>query len=795
MSLDKQFPSLANFRRKLDGRQVTRKDAEDFDKWRLGAKCPEGSPQRAEADALWQRFMQMPDAGKQGPQIGARAAQAPRTGGHAAAGRGWQGGQARTQARGDNSGAADPSLFGAPFHNPYTFLPFPKLAPRRRKPTPLTIDEQELDRRTGVIELRLRTLSPLMSCSPVPLDAKADHKIYRALRVGRDPIVPATGIRGALRNLLTILTGGTLGYLDETLWLTQGRDLPLGPRSEKAPNPNQPKRVFLARVVQPGSATRSGTIQLGRHELVAVADLERLRLNLKEYRPTDGRRPPVFVDAGLREWSPSPSERTPWQLKLSGRPVNERGKREAMFLPDESDPIVLDPHYWADYLGRHAHGVVDELRKGDLVWLEPASKDTAQIREAKDIRSLQWSRWGREGEKLLDVIRRHHKVVEPDCSRNDGLVDEVTDLFGQVPLVEGAAGPFAGRVRPENLVFEGVDPEPAVALAPLRPPHPGCAAFYRDCEDLDGVSNHELPLRGYKIYRTTEERGSDAPWLFTTQGVYDERGALKPPQQKVNKSAELIPEGKTATLRIAFRSLTKRELALVLLACCVDWRLGGGKPLGLGHCRAQAVQVCDEHGTLQERFEPDGRGLDDLPDSLRSLVGDLKPRVSLWQASQVPVQRLRYPRAVSSNQNGKVRGGHAWFQRHATPKKSGRDEHPQGLEVVWAQGVLKDLAGGKERVQAMALPSFQEAQPQSDVLFGYDLINRPDLASQAGNRRTLHDRFEPFQPKDHVGGNERSGGRQTPGAAERRQQREERDRKPDDEGDGHSGTPARRPSR
>ena len=58
-----------------------------------------------------------------------------------------------------------PSVLGEAFHNPYTFIPFPNEAPIRREPTPLTIDELkgEQDRFTGVVDLELETLSPLLS--------------------------------------------------------------------------------------------------------------------------------------------------------------------------------------------------------------------------------------------------------------------------------------------------------------------------------------------------------------------------------------------------------------------------------------------------------------------------------------------------------------------------------------------------------------------------------------------------------------------------------------------------------
>lgn len=53
------------------------------------------------------------------------------------------------------------SAIGCAFHNPYTFIPFPVTAPERHAPTPLTIDEVEKDRLTGVLNIKLKNLSPL----------------------------------------------------------------------------------------------------------------------------------------------------------------------------------------------------------------------------------------------------------------------------------------------------------------------------------------------------------------------------------------------------------------------------------------------------------------------------------------------------------------------------------------------------------------------------------------------------------------------------------------------------------
>jgi hypothetical protein len=72
------------------------------------------------------------------------------------------------------------------------------------------MDETE-DRFTGILELEVTTRSPLLTCNPSAIKEEYGHKTYEALTIGDDVIVPATGIRGSLRTLLPVLTGGTLG--------------------------------------------------------------------------------------------------------------------------------------------------------------------------------------------------------------------------------------------------------------------------------------------------------------------------------------------------------------------------------------------------------------------------------------------------------------------------------------------------------------------------------------------------------------------------------------------------------
>jgi len=773
MSDPSTHPEIIKFTKYLAAGRVEKHHADLFDRWRQGPKCNAVPELRAAADALWDRLQAA--GGPRLPEPPRRLTPAASTGIRTQTGaRGGAG-------SGTKALAASPKVLGAPFHNPYTFLPFGK-EPRRHAPTPLSADEDNegKTRFTGVLVLDVETMSPLLTCSPQPLDGSASHKQYPALSIGDDVIVPATGIRGSLRSLMTILTGGTLGYLDEEAWLCQGRDLNLGPAGERSPA-GTPSNVFLAEVVRPGSVTRAGSLQLGTTKLILAEKLARDTRTLP--RPTAGE--PIqrlYTNADGSQLTLSPDDTLPWRVKLSGRPVNPKGKREGLFEPSGSIIDNVPAALWSAYQGRNAHGDHPELRKGDLVWMEAKAGKTV-IRDSEDIESLQWARWGRRGERLLEVVRSKHPKVLPDNINPDGLVDEVTDLFGQVPREElvreafpdwqkptatqpGPAGPFAARVRPENLVFDGARKHGllnAVTLAPLAPPHPGCAAFYRDQNDFELVANGRTGLRGYKVYRTTRERGDDAPWHFAQQAVYDDQGSPKPPRQKVNKTVDLLNEGMKGTLRIACRSLTRRELALLLAACSVDWRLGGGKPLGLGHCRITRLRVLDEEGAERYSMTRTSAAPTQLPSEIASEVdADLAERILLWQTSQDPVSFMRYPRAVIENRNKKNRGGHVWFGRHANPRKTmAADNLPNGLEVMYVSDDLA-LKAGSNNIAPQVLPRFDPNLPGDDVLFGYDLFigDGVEWTEQAPNRQTFVKKAEAFDPAGHARASDRSGGNQ-----------------------------------
>ena len=703
---------------------------------------------------------------------------------------------------------ARPSIIGLEFHNPYTFLPFSNTAPKRHEPTPLSVDElpQERGRLTGVLEIEVTTESPLLTCDPEPIEknkkGESGHKTYRALAIGPDVVVPATGIRGSLRTLLTILTGGTLGYLNQQAYLCQGRDANLGPRGLKSPA-GTPKNVFLAEVITPGTSERPGTVRLGRTELVKADDLKvavaakpELKTRCEKYatgsdaplpRKVDPSANPniLYLWAGMdtagniTDVGDTRTPGRPWKIKLSGRPVPSKRKagqgppvkREGVFLAGEKT-LTLPPELWGAYSGRNVHGDRPELENRDLVWLEPMDPETDKdkIDKPEQVKSIQWARWGRRGQTLKELMHNGFPQVLPDYLQPDGLVDEVTDLFGQVSSDRDAKAPmFAARLRPENLVFrDAASNVERVTLTPLAAPHPGCIAFYRDNPSADDVSDKDT-LRGYKVYRTTKERGTEAPWRYDVQGIYDNSGLLRRGPQKMNKTCDLVPEGQPGKLRIAFRGLSLRELALVLQACQVPWRLGGGKPLGLGLCKIRVRKLIGEDG--QPLQVPGWTILPEKDGSLRidgwqSLVGDLRDRVRMWEASQEPVAKLRYPRAVDKNKNSLTRGGHTWFKCHASPRKVDPDgTRERGLEAIHIAGDLVAIAQKEGEVldsqdpmiRGQVLPPFDPAQPYADVLYGYDGFGIE--GEDTGQQRTLL-RIEPFDEGHHPTGQEQSEGNQ-----------------------------------
>lgn len=682
-------PTLAHLNYAIENGEISAQKVTDFEKWMRGEKFKKIPPEQQEcAVALLRKAQELLESGR--GNFGLTRPKEPQKQTNDRRHYGKYAAQEKT----DNRNAAGPEIFDSPFHNPYTFIPFPTERPERNIPTLLTMDELKPDRLTGVLTLELKTLSPLLSSVAFERGNSNNGrqpKRVPALKIGSDVIVPASSVRGVLRSLMTIISGGASDYIDENLWLCQGRDVQLDSQN-----------LYLAQVVKRGDGTHDGEVIFGPARLVESGYVRG--------KSHDGK-DPLWIDnpANPQSYSRERSESCSWQVKVSGRKVNAKGvPHEGAFQPGKAKSLRLPKALWLDYQGRNRHGGKNELKEGDLVWLEPMVPNEP-INSAAEVKSIQWARWGRQGRKFMDKIPEY---LWPDYLKADGKVDMVSDLFGSVSQKEHSYAAFAARIRPENLVFR--DGKTFFnEMPPLYSPHPGCVAFYMNNDDYDTISLDDAP-RGYKVYRTTSERGADAPWQYKNQ-PFERAGEMC-------CQRELLKEGETGKLKIAFRSLTKEEFALLLLLLSCDLRIGGGKPLGLGHCAVTKINAVDETGNLFLDWVPDTRGKI-LPDYEALLPEKLLRKAAFYCKTQEPVEKLRYPRAVSSN--GNQRGGMCWFTMFAAPKKS-NNKVKSGLQSVWTDGELKELCGGKTQIRAQGLPLFDQSASGADRLFGYDVKFRCD---------------------------------------------------------------------
>lgn len=667
-----------------------------------------------------------------------------------------------------NKGAFKPSIYGEPFHNPYTFIPFPDHEPERHEPTLLSMDEIKTDRMTGVMDITIKTCSPLLSAEDKVINDDQDKRqqgiqTRKARRIGQNYFVPATSMRGVLRTLTGIISGSALDYIDDNLWLCQGRDVRLGTEGRK---------LYLAKIVKKGTAFEDGKALFGEAKLVKDS-----ALGIDDYSRI------AFIDGTKELWIDNPDSdhpdmvyeydsNHPYRVKISGPKVdnkrNAKGKdepHEGAFKQEEAlkeaQTIILPSKLWLDYLGRNRHagkGGKKSLEEGDLIWLEANTPDGI-IENGDHVKSIQWARWGREGVNFKETLKEHdygYMWPDSDSERKDNKkVDITSDLFGSVPLSDNAYNAFAGRVRPDNLVFENDTGVTHCDMAPLSSPHPGCIAFYMDNEDYDEISLEDRP-KGYKVYRTTKERGKDVePWQYSVQPIFKNKDEIVPfERQKIACRAELIKEGAIGHFKLSYRSLTKKEFALLLLVLSCDLRIGGGKPFGLGHAEVTQVDAYDENGDNILSFTPDKKAT--LPtDYAKDIPTEWIDRASDYCKTQLPVEKLRYPRTI----NGNKRGGMCWFALHASVKKNTKKQNDKeveekklrGLETKWISSnpehaKLRELRQkGFDQIQAQGLPKFEPLDPSCDMLFGYDVGFRFEKTE---NRNEMKDfKLDEFEDK------------------------------------------------
>ena len=134
----------------------------------------------------------------------------------------------------------------------------------------------------------------------------------------------------------------------------------------------------------------------------------------------------------------------------------------------------------------------------------------------------------------------------------------------------------------------------------------------------------------------------------------------------------------------------------------------------------------------------------------------------MWIASQRPVDKLRYPRAVSENRNRITRGGHVWFQRHGQPRmvtgKDGGLPEP-GLGPMYIDGQLLktmresgfEVDNSEPMISGQVLPPLNPEDPDADLLYGHDGFGAK-VEHRKRPTRNVYLQYEPFDPTRHSRG-------------------------------------------
>jgi len=534
------------------------------------------------------------------------------------------------------------------FINPYTFVPFPGRI-ERGKPT--GHDVLRPGNLSGSFTVRWEFTTPFQAPSG---------------SVNGEPVrLPGASVKGAVRSLHEAVAGGCLRVLDKD-FLPVYRDTasPLDASwtigiVTKVSGDGQPYKMRLCdeviwvRYQQLHAAVGKSELQTGSRVALPEARAEwklgrQQLLDSATVRAdgdldwhvllTDAATRPKAYYAACGHLGPSApavevSEKAwrTFQLAVAGareyqQNLGARGQRPVEVRLRDGTLI-----------GRRQR-VTGRFKAGDLVW--------ARLGDDGEVGELRLSAlWRHVGSG--DLGKRTPKHLHP-CGAWQTLCPSCR-LFGSVdPDPHDESGQavqqaYAGHVRFGDAV-SGPVKLTAFDRAPLGAPRPGSGQFYLSHDDCSPAEQEsELPTRewgagpdhpeprpvvGRKFYWNADPTRQPAGW---------QRHQRRPHQtgEMVKKGLLLAEPGTVLEQRITFDNLTEASLGGLLATIephrvadlttgkgTPTLRLGGGKPLGLGSCRAtvSGLQVWTAESRYNGGVHPDpdpdryvGRFIDDTP--------------------------------------------------------------------------------------------------------------------------------------------------------------------------------------
>jgi hypothetical protein len=516
------------------------------------------------------------------------------------------------------------------FVNPYTFVPFPQSITTARPPGHQALAR---DRLSGVMRVRWEFTTWLQA---------PDGSVS-----GQPLRLPGSSVKGAVRSLHETLAGGCLRVLDET-FLPSYRNAAsvLSPQwtlavVDSATRDGQPLSVTLCDTVvwvrgeQLHQAWDDRRLQTGRRvsfPLRTRTVLDRLELLDDQPVQAGGDWTVLLTDAGARSREKGVYFAACGRVGASVAPVSEdawrqfrravsgaRDVRQRRAKARAGDTAGGPAAQWPPVslgdkrIGRRKE-VTGRFDTGDVLWVRCAQSgetaagspdghsDTATVVDALSLSAI-WRHPG-TGELATRVPPYLLPCTDPTRLCASCRIFGAADTTPRDPDGNARQRAYAGHVR----FGDAVSPAPvalqSVNRAPLGAPQPGAGQFYLRYSDTSSAADGEVPTREWGAAPDTREprqvRGRKFYWHADPQRQQVPRHEARPHQSRLAVARQLAPAGTVLEQAITFDNLDEADLGGLLATLqpgrvlppdtpgnrVLGLRLGGGKPLGLGSCRA-----------------------------------------------------------------------------------------------------------------------------------------------------------------------------------------------------------------
>jgi len=517
---------------------------------------------------------------------------------------------------------------GYRFLNPYNFVRLLD-EPRPTNHVLGSIPPPPHDRYTGLsgrISCKLEAVTPLFVSDSHGTSKEAvkdgkDHYTYRFFEYDGQPAIPASSLRGMLRNVFEAVTISCLPVFagDRKLEYRQATQYALKLKAgivRSLPSDEQPGTISLCRTA------KIGAYYSGQKE-------ERNSLSGKKWkcgdhvwaRVTKGRTARVWQLAnsqdGIRETTEK-SEIVQGYLKITGENI-EKKVNEYLFIDPDTHGGLGTVSFGKEVMGEYntiLEGQISEerimmfqhrkLTVGDLVWVEDNGANAIRIAHVR-IPRVQYDK------RIQDLISNRPDLKH--CENIQSLCPACR-TFGWVhsnPEKNTDYTAYAGRVRFSHACLEhDAGRYDDILLTILSAPKPTTTQFYllNSKGEPDAQVNYNksgASLRGRKFYR---HFGNWFNMTETEQRLFEQeyRQAVKPgedgrsDQNRTVKGA--FKPGAKFSIELEFEDLQPLELGALLYALGLEdglhHRLGYAKPLGFGSIKLTIDSLMVLH--WEERF-------------------------------------------------------------------------------------------------------------------------------------------------------------------------------------------------